>query len=237
MTGMTACCIALPGKTDDSVNRGWGVYGSQTWILQFPAKWWIGGWWRVPKLTVKAKLVRRHWAQKHINRPLGQWQHVIFCDESRFMLFRIDNRIRVRRLVWEAMNEDCTHGNVAHGGGSVHVWGGISHMGKTSLCLLDQMPLEPFIAEFWRNTWFHMAGHGIATIGYWLMIMPDPIRLVQWMPTSMKKTSSAWIGPPIVRIWTVRTYLGRNRSWFGGIGHSVSESTATDPSSKSPDLG
>ena len=29
--------------------------------------------------------VRRHWAQKHINRPLGQWQHVIFCDESRFM--------------------------------------------------------------------------------------------------------------------------------------------------------
>ena len=28
--------------------------------------------------------------------------------ESRFMLFRIDNRIRVRRLVVEAMNEDCT---------------------------------------------------------------------------------------------------------------------------------
>ena len=44
-TGMTACCIALPGKTDDSVYRGWGVHGSQTWILQFPAKRWIGGWW------------------------------------------------------------------------------------------------------------------------------------------------------------------------------------------------
>ena len=29
------------------------------------------------------------------------------------------------------MNKDCTHGNVAHGGGSVYVWGGISHMGKT----------------------------------------------------------------------------------------------------------
>ena len=43
-------------------------------------------------------------------------------------------------------------------------------MGKTSLCVLDQMSLEPFIAEFWRTTWFHMAGHGIATIGYWLMI-------------------------------------------------------------------
>ena len=130
---------------------------------------------KVPRLTVRAKLVRRHWAQKHINRPLGQWQHVIFSDESRFMLFRIDNRIRVQRLVGEAMNEDCTHGNVAHGGGSVHVWGGISHMAKTSLYILDQMSLEPFIAEFRRNTGFHMAGHSIATIGYRLMIMPDPI--------------------------------------------------------------
>ena len=45
---------------------------------------------------------------------------------NRLMLFRIDNRIRVRRLVVEAMNEDCTHGNVAHGGDSVHVWGSIS---------------------------------------------------------------------------------------------------------------
>ena len=133
---------------------------------------------KVPRLTVKAKFVPRHWSHKHINRPLGQWQHVIFCVESRFMLFRIDNRIRVRRLVGEAMHEDCTHGNVAHGGRSVHVWGGISHMGKTSLCALDQMSLEPFIAEFWRTTWFHMTGHGIATIGYWQMVMPDPIGIV-----------------------------------------------------------
>ena len=101
---------------------------------------------KTPRLTVRAKLSRRHWAQKHINRPLGQ------CEL--FMVFRIDNRIRVRRLVGEAMNEDCTHGNVAHGGSSVHihVWGGISHIGKPSLCVLDQMSLEPFIAEFWRAT-------------------------------------------------------------------------------------
>ena len=39
------------------------------------------------------------------------------------------------------MHEDCTNGNVAHGGGSVHVWSGISHMGKTSLCVLDKMSL------------------------------------------------------------------------------------------------
>ena len=60
-------------------------------------------------------------------------------------------------MVVEAMNEDCTHGTLAHSGGSVQAWGGISHMGKTYLCVLDQMSLEPFIAEFWRNTWFHRA--------------------------------------------------------------------------------
>ena len=111
-------------------------------------------------------------------------------------------------------------------------------MGKTSLCFLDQMPLEPFIAEFWRNTWFHMVGHGIATIGYWLMIMPDPIRLVQWMPTSMKEDIIRRGLDPLSSGYELFEHiLGRNRSWFGGIGHSVSESTATDPSSKSPDLG
>ena len=122
------------------------------------------------------------------------------------------------------MNKDCKYGNVAHGGGSVHVWGGISHMGKSSLCVLDQMSLEPFIADFWRNTCFDMAGHGI---GYWLMIIPDLIGLVQWMLTSMNKTSSAWIGPLSSGYELNRTYLGRNWSWFGGIGPSVSEPGAT----------
>ena len=27
---------------------------------------------KIPRLTIRAKLVRRHWAQKHLNRPLGQ---------------------------------------------------------------------------------------------------------------------------------------------------------------------
>ena len=42
-------------------------------------------------------------------------------------------RIHIQRLIVEAINEDCTHGNVAHGVGYVHVWGGISHMGKNLL--------------------------------------------------------------------------------------------------------
>ena len=109
---------------------------------------------KVPRLTVRAKLVRRHRAQKHINRPLGQWQHVIFCDESRFILFRIDNRIRVRRLVGEATNEDCTNGNVAHGGGSVHVWGGISHIvrsGSDVTGAVYRRVLEDHLVPTWQD--------------------------------------------------------------------------------------
>ena len=114
---------------------------------------------KVPRLTVRAKLVRRHWAQKHINRPLGQWRHVIFCDKFRCMLFRIVNRIRVRRLVGEAMNEDCTHGNVAHGGGSVHVWGSISHIGKN---LLVRSGSDVTGAVYRRVLEDHLVPHGRA---------------------------------------------------------------------------
>ena len=94
-----ACCIALPGKTDEfsvhRLRRAWQpnvnfAVSRQTvnWRLVARAcrdRQMV----KVPILTVRAKLVRRHCA-------------------SQFMLFRIDNRIRVRRLVGEAMNKDCS---------------------------------------------------------------------------------------------------------------------------------
>ena len=93
---------------------------------------------KVPKLKGRDRVRRRQWAQQHQNRPLGHWQHVVFCDESRFQLFRIDERARVRRLTGEAMLDDCVQPNVAYGGGSVHVWGGIHSQGKTELHILHQ---------------------------------------------------------------------------------------------------
>ena len=76
---------------------------------------------------------------------------VIFCDE---------NRIRVRILVVEAMNEDFTHGNVAHGGGSVHVWGGISHMEKN---LLVRYGSDVTGAVYRRVLEDHLVSHGRAS--------------------------------------------------------------------------
>ena len=54
------------------------------------------------------------------------------------------NRILVQRLVVEAMNEDCTHGNVAHGGGSVHVWGGISHSFKNLVFSISEVRFDGY---------------------------------------------------------------------------------------------
>ena len=93
---------------------------------------------KVPKLTIAAKRTRRTWAQRHQNRTVQQWRHLVFCDESRFLLTRADGRIRVRRRNGEALNEDCVQGQVAHGGGSVRVWGGVHYLGKTQLRILEQ---------------------------------------------------------------------------------------------------
>ena len=58
------------------------------------------------------------------------------------------------------MNEDCTHGNVAHGGGSVHVWGGISHIyGKN---LLARSGSDVTAAVYRRVLEEHLVSHGRA---------------------------------------------------------------------------
>ena len=43
----------------------------------------------------------------------------------------------MRRQQGEGFREDCVVGTVMAGGGSVHVWGGIHHGGKTDLVALQ----------------------------------------------------------------------------------------------------
>ena len=90
----------------------------------------------VPRRTQQHLHARLAWAQRHRNIHVQQWRHVIFTDESSFQLHRVDRRMRVRRLRGERLNEDCLQGRMAHGGGSVHVWGGIHYGGKTDLIVL-----------------------------------------------------------------------------------------------------
>ena len=50
-----------------------------------------------PLLTANHRRLRLEWAQRWRNLTVAHWQHVIFGDESRFQLYPVDGRLRVRR--------------------------------------------------------------------------------------------------------------------------------------------
>ena len=107
MTGMIACCIALPGKTDEfsvqRLRRAWQPNVNLAVSRQTVNRRLVAHAYKarrmvtIPRLTVRAKLVTSLGPETHqsTTRPMAT------CH---LLLFRIDNRIRVRRLVGEAMN-------------------------------------------------------------------------------------------------------------------------------------
>ena len=88
---------------------------------------------KCPRLTVRHRVARLQWARRHRRWQLGHWRHVIFTDESRYILDRQDGRQRVRRLRGENLRDDCVRETTQGGGGSVMVWAGIHYGGKTPL--------------------------------------------------------------------------------------------------------
>lgn len=94
--------------------------------------------------VLKPKLMPRHnrnrlaWSRNLRNLTVAHWQDVAFADESRFMLFPADGRLRVRRRAGESLLDECVRPRVAAGGGSVHVWGAFSAHGKPDLVALRQ---------------------------------------------------------------------------------------------------
>ena len=60
----------------------------------------------------------------------------MFVDESRFLLHRVDSRVRMRRLLGEALQNDCVMFNQTSGEGSVRVWGVFHHCGASDLVVL-----------------------------------------------------------------------------------------------------
>ena len=65
------------------------------------------------------------------------WRRVLFTDESRFSLYHSDGRIRVYRRNGEIYANTCVREYGRFGGGSVMVWGGISHGFKTPLVVIN----------------------------------------------------------------------------------------------------
>ena len=90
-----------------------------------------------PFLSRENKRKRLQWARDHEKYQLRHWRHVLFSDESRFLLYTADGRVTVRRQVGQRFNQDCIIPTRAHGGGSVHVWGAIHYGGKLGLVVLE----------------------------------------------------------------------------------------------------
>ena len=87
-------------------------------------------------LTNRHKAVRLNWAQEHARWTRRQWGSVVFSDESKFNVHHHDGRIRVFRSKGERFQDSCVSKVNRGGGGSVHVWAGISQFNKTELVVL-----------------------------------------------------------------------------------------------------
>ena len=68
--------------------------------------------------------------------PMRQWRSVFFADESRFTLFRADRRRRLYRRRGERFADARVFERDRYGGGSIMVWGGISHGVKSPLIVV-----------------------------------------------------------------------------------------------------
>ena len=84
-------------------------------------------------LTPRHLAERMQWCQQRVRWTRARWRTVLFSDESRFLLSRADGRTRVYRRRGERYAPNCVQQVDRFGGGSVMVWAGIHHGGRTAL--------------------------------------------------------------------------------------------------------
>ena len=112
-----------------------------------------------PLLTANQRRLRLEWAQRWRDLTVAHWQHVIFGDESRFQLYPVDGRLRVRRLPCERFRPGCQAHRVQAGGGSVHVWGAFHNSAKSPLVLPDGYLTGVLYRGILQNTLVPFARH------------------------------------------------------------------------------
>lgn len=85
-------------------------------------------------LTRRHRVARLQWATQHLRWSVrNNWRHVVFSDESHFLLQPHDGRRRVYRRVNERYHQQAVDEAPPHGGGGVMVWGAIHSTGRSQL--------------------------------------------------------------------------------------------------------
>ena len=80
-----------------------------------------------PRLTLHHKRKRLDWARQRQAWRLRNWRTVLWTDESRFCLYHMDSRARIRRLPGERYIDPCVQGTVASRCGSAMACGAFSY--------------------------------------------------------------------------------------------------------------
>ena len=137
--------------------------------------------YRGPYLTRRHLRQRLEWACRKLRWTIRRWGRVLFTDESRFLLRRVDGRARVFRRRGERFHENCVVRHDRYGGGSLMVWAGITTHGRTDLVFVNGTlnaqkyrqniltrhvvhSSEPMVARFSRITLVHTSRGTILTI-------------------------------------------------------------------------
>ncbi|GFW81752.1 transposable element Tcb1 transposase [Trichonephila clavipes] len=91
---------------------------------------------RIP-LTANHRRLRLQWAHEH-RAWQADWHQVVFSDESRFLLWNHDGRIRVKRYAGECCLPKCVI--ECHSGLTpvVIVWSAISYHGRSNLLRTEE---------------------------------------------------------------------------------------------------
>ena len=84
-------------------------------------------------LTPGQKAARLYWCQQRRNWNIRSWRKIHWSDESRFLLHMTDCRVRVWRQRNTAYSQRHIQETVPFGGGSIMVWGCVSHDCKLDL--------------------------------------------------------------------------------------------------------
>ncbi|GBN72665.1 Transposable element Tc1 transposase [Araneus ventricosus] len=129
---------------------------------------------------------------------MDEWKRVAWANESRFLIHRVDGRVRVRRLPGEQLFPSYTAGHTQAGGGGIMLWGMFSWAAMGPIVVVEQTmkaanylniiedQLHPYMFVFpTGNGIFQQDNapcHKARIVLEWFEKHTDEFHLISWAP-------------------------------------------------------